>query len=400
MSSFASRATVIVLGVLSLSAPLAETAHAQFSLLDFYREEIARLVEAPGTSRSVAAGRVNPASWPVHGRGGFYLAFEDFENDSSIDDITGVLSLGKLGLGVRHIHSDPYRRTDYTLGLGTGNKSATVGLAYAWSKGDHDELGNTERQLSGSLYRWSWGSFGLTGVYDFSAKQALDQIDFGLRPLGPRLTFFADFLGWRASGKVFPWTGYDDVVWGYGVQAHVLPGLALGVRADDDGNLGVRLDLAWDQLRPSVRYRADTDGNRVSTTYAIELGDGPSLRDLFPPTDRYPEIALRGPVTYQRYQWFDDRTRFLDLLVRIHAYAEDPEVEGVILNLSGMRMSAANAWELRAQLAGLRAYDKKVLVYFDRLGLSGLMLASVADELWMDPQGSIEIRGLNSGRSY
>lgn len=398
--SFASRAMAIVSSAFVLLSPVAASAAVQFSLLELYREEIARLVEAPGTSRSVAAGRINPASWPVQGRGGFYLSFEDFENDRSVDDITGVLSLGALGFGVRHVDTGPFRWTDYTLGLGFGNRSAAMGIAYAWSKGDREELGDTERLISGSLYRWSWGSLGLMGAYDFAAKQALDQIDVGLRPFGPRWTLFGDFLGWRASGKVLPWSNYDETTWGYGVQAHVLPGLAVGVRADDEGNIGLRLDLAWDSLRPSVRNRVNDDGDRVSTTYAIEIGEGPNLRDLLPTGRRYPEIDLRGPVAYQRYRWFDDRTRFLELLARIHAYAEDPQIEGVLLNLSGVQMNAANAWELRAQLAGLRAVGKKVLVYCDRLGMSDYMLASVADELWMDPQGSLDLTGLNTGRSY
>lgn len=386
----------LLVGILAASVARA----AEFSLLDLYREEIARLVDAPGTSRSVAAGRINPASWPVHGRGGFSLAFEDYGSDRTIDDVTGSLSLGAVGLGVRHVDTGPFDWTEYTFGVGFGNKSATMGIAYAWSKGDRDELGNTERVITGSLYRWSWGSLGVSGAYDFAAKQALDQLDLGLRPFGPRWTLFADFLGWRESGSVIPWVDHDRTQWGYGLQAHLLPGLAVGARADERGNFGLRLDLAWDVLRPSVRYRANNDGERISTTYALEIGEGPDLRTLLPSVERYPEIHLRGPVTYQRYKWFDDRTHFVGLLARIHAHAEDPEVEGVILNLSGLSMSAAQAWELRAQLAGLRAYDKKVLVYFDRLTLSGLMLASVADELWIDPQGEIDISGLNTGRSY
>lgn len=120
----------LLVGILAASVARA----AEFSLLDLYREEIARLVDAPGTSRSVAAGRINPASWPVHGRGGFSLAFEDYGSDRTIDDVTGSLSLGAVGLGVRHVDTGPFDWTEYTFGVGFGNKSATMGIAYAWSK--------------------------------------------------------------------------------------------------------------------------------------------------------------------------------------------------------------------------------------------------------------------------
>ena len=179
-----------------------------------------------------------------------------------------------------------------------------------------------------------------------------------------------------------------------------MPGIGLAFRADDDGNLGFRLNVAYDSFGPSVRHRVDNDSDRIGTTYAVEFGDGPNLRDVFPSGRNYPELHWKGPVAYRRYGWFDDRPRMISRLNQINEIAQDPEVEGIILNLSGMQASVANLWEIRAQLAGMRAQGKKVIVYFDRLGASGYMLASVADEIWIDPMGGISLSGINFGRSY
>ena len=71
-----------------------------------------------------------------------------------------------------------------------------------------------------------------------------------------------------------------------------------------------------------------------------------------------------------------------------------------MINLSSFGASPAKLWELRAQLAGLRAAGKKVVIYFDRVGSSLFMLASVADELWMDPLGDLDIKFIDSEPMY
>ena len=105
-------------------------------------------------------------------------------------------------------------------------------------------------------------------------------------------------------------------------------------------------------------------------------------------------------MTYRRYGWFDDRPRFLSILAYINRLAEDDTVDGVVINMSGLQASPAMLWELRAQLAGLRERGKTVSIYFDRVNSMSYAMATVADEVWIDPMGSIDLRGLNFGRSY
>ena len=411
---FRFRPALVVLVALVVLAPAEAPAQTEFDLLNLYRDEISRLVDAPGASRSVAAGRINPAAWAVQGRGGVYFGWEDFENDTSVDDWIGVASLRYLGFAVRHRSVDDVpltggqlydaSKTEYTLGLSLGDKSTSVGTSLTWDRGDRNLLGDSRRWVNGAIYRSSWGSLGINTVYDFDLSQSLDQVDLGLRPFGPRVTFFADFLGWYDQSGSWLSFDYDETLVGYGVEVQPIAGLKVGFRADDEGFMGFRVNLGFDTFRPSARYRIDDDGDHVATTYAVEFAPGPDLRDAWPgggPGEGiYPEISLKGPVTYRHYGWFDDRTRFVELLRRIDSIAGNPRTDGVILNLSGVQMNVALHWELRKQLAGLRANGKKVLVYADRLTLPSYMMATVADELWLDPQGGIDMIGLNIGRSY
>jgi len=72
----------------------------------------------------------------------------------------------------------------------------------------------------------------------------------------------------------------------------------------------------------------------------------------------------------------------------------------VVISLSGAQLGVEMAWELRDQLAALRARGKRVIVYMDNARMTHLALASVADQIWLDPAGGIDMRGLATGRTY
>ncbi|MBD3335192.1 MAG: hypothetical protein GF355_06720 [Candidatus Eisenbacteria bacterium] len=384
-----------------------------------YMEDVDRLVMAPGASPSVAAGFVNPAAWPIQNHAGLYLALEDAERLSfmrsagldedayEISDFRGALSLGGLGFAMKRLSlescgssSDHY---DYTLGLGVGDRSHALGISYSWTRGGWPDVANGEAVLSsseritvGHISRCRPFSLGLSGTWDLDRKDDVFQADIGLRPyqLGSaRVTLFADAALKRGDDA-------EDVVFGYGADVHLIPGVNIGVRARNTGAISVRFGLGWRSGRSSYRHHMNNDGERVSSTYAVEFAPGPHIGQAIIFEKTYPEMNLGGPVAYRTFRWFDDRRRFLQTLQEINSYADDVQVGGVVVNLSGLRASPAMLWELRAQLAGLRERGKTVIVYIDRGGLAAYALATVADELWMDPYGDLELTGVNLGRTY
>ena len=368
----------------------------------------------PGVSGSVAGGLVNPALWPMLRSSGLYLGWDELEGDPyngrEHKDLTTILGAGNLGFGVRYRSLEDASHYEYTLGLAGGDKSLSLGASYVWTRGAESSFGKRSQINLGAIHRWRLFSLGYSTGYDFEAEHSITQADLGLRPLGPRLTLFGgashietDDLSDGQGGE------YDDLAFSYGLEAKVLPGLNVAAIGRDSGSFSLRVDLAWGgseaggpPMRSVLggRMHYDDDQKHVATTYSLETGVGPHLGMLFAKPHLYPEMHMRGGMSYRRYRYFDDSRRFLDVLNRMAAYAQDPSVAGVVLNLSNMGTSPANLWELRAQLAGLRAAGKKVVVYFDRAGLSLYMLASVADEIWMDPMGDLDIMGLVLGRSY
>jgi hypothetical protein len=356
------------------------------------RSSVDALVAAPGSSNSIAAGAWNPAAWPIQGRGGLHLAWTTLEGNSDLKDFRGVLSLENTGFAMRRQSIAGRDHYEYTAGLGWGNRSNTGGISYSWTRGAKATFGSSKRIILGSIHRWRPLSLGLVRSWERAGGDDFYQGDLGLRPFGSRFTVFADAL--KSDGE-----DWDELAFGFGTEVQVHEGLSAALRWQDDDRVSLRLELALPEMRPSYRHHLDKEDHRAST-YAVELRRGPDLSHSIGKGHRYPKIDLKGPLAYRTYRFFDGRRRLVDLLAQIDSYANDSRVGGVVLQTSGLRMSAASMWEVRAQLEGLRARNKKVVLYLDRMTLVSYSLASVADEIWMDPAGSLDLRGLNIGRTY
>jgi len=364
-----------------------------------YPSEVELLVDTPGTSGSIAAGMFNPAAWSFQDEGSLFLAWDDLdEYDKS--NWTGALSARGFGFGWRRFNyglgGRNYAVNDYTMGFGSGSRSGSYGISYSWGSGDTDVVPRHERLVLGSISRWRYVSLGLSETLDFESRDNFFQADLGIRPIGPRLTFFGDAVYGHGDG-------FEDIRGGYGVEARLIPGLAVAAKAQNTGEFSFRVSVDLSrEARVSYRPHFDEDADMSSSTYAIEMGPDrtPIGYGRLGAGQSYPEMHLKGGMAYQRYRLFDNRRTLLGTLKRIAHYADDPLVGGVVVNLSGMALNYEMTWELGMALEGLRAKGKKVVVYFDNVSPAGCALASVADQVWMDRIGIIDISGVSMGRTY
>jgi len=389
---------VVAAAVAAAIAP----AHAEpASALPDYPSEVEFLVGTPGASGSIAAGFFNPGAWAIQRHGGMFFGWDDAAGGSDFDAYTGMLSLRHLGFGVRRFRGlDTGGRethlNDYTLGIAHGNRASTWGVSYGWGGGDLDLNPRHERLTLGSVSRIRVASLGLASTWDLERRDYTLQGDLGIRPFGPRLTLFAD-ADYRRDES------FGDIRSGYGAEVHALPGLTIAGKVRSTGEFSFRLNLSPGPFGTlSARPHLNDAGDRIASTYAVELaGPVPSLGHGFTGRGRaFPEVNLRGRMGTQRYRYFDKSRTLLGTLSQWDAWSDDPGVGGVVLNISGMRIGPEMLWELRSQLAGMRARGKKVVVYGDEMNMYSYMLASVADEIWMDPQGGLDIVGLTLGRTY
>jgi protease IV len=85
-----------------------------------------------------------------------------------------------------------------------------------------------------------------------------------------------------------------------------------------------------------------------------------------------------------------------DVLLNIEKAKNDPNISGIYLK-GGMLMGGyASLKEIRDALVGFKASGKFVVAYADTYMQSNYYLASVADKVLLNPEGMLELKGLNA----
>ena len=359
-----------------------------------YGEQSEFLLSSPGGMGVGLQGYVNPAllayverletnlAWSAGSAAGKWGLFTAFPH---------------LGFGLIHRDLPGKNLVDYRFALATGDRRASLGFAYGWSRGKTHHLGRQNHFVAGTLVRPSpYLSAGLTfaATPGFSAREA--SLDLALRPLGhERLTLFAD--GVRASKKVG-----GNTFWSAGVACELLQGVVLSGRYFDNRGIGLGLNLSLGNLGFQTQSRIPGEGESRFSTYALRLGSQEPnfLARRLGPKRRYLDLDLLGPTRHRRFLLFDRSHILSGLLELIDRAENDPAIGGIALNTSGMRINPVMAWELRAKLLEFKQAGKYVVAYLDRVSLSGYHFASVANRIVMDPAGAIALEGIVAGRTY
>ena len=370
------------------------------------------LAAPPSAAGGVAGAFLNPAAWATHDRTSMAFWWNDANRPDEHLDNWG-LSWGRtLGFAVRHntVRTGPgdYAGvTDWQLGLARGNRRSHTALAWRWSDGGTEAAPREKAFVLGHIARPApWLAYGFSGTESLESDARHAVADLSLRPFGrPWLTLFGDYV-LRGGER------WDDGRVGGGLTVQPVRGLRLGVRLredpDDDGlwttfSVGVTLG-GYGFSAASTR---DDDDDRLHNTYLIETDVPRAPLPVSPPTlipspKRVVALNLENKaLTYQRYKLFDEtRVAWLDLARVLEAVAADEDAVGVALNLAGFRGRPSLLWELREALTDLRDGGKQVHVHLDNAGMLLYALAGVADEISMDPEGMLDLHGLDLARTY
>ena len=83
-----------------------------------------------------------------------------------------------------------------------------------------------------------------------------------------------------------------------------------------------------------------------------------------------------------------------DIVRMIHSAKNDPNIQGLYLHLSNVPTSYANIMEIRKALVQFKESNKFVYVYGDTFSQKAYYMASIADKIFINPQGSIDLKGV------
>ena len=294
-------------------------------------------------------------------------------SDSNSTQSWGLFTaMPHLGFGMINGRRD----REYRAGLSSGDRDFSLGVSMGWGSVRHVVLGGI----------WRPGprlSVGGTFTSTFANEEREGAVDLALRPWGDeRLTLYADYAHTD-----------ETEFWSTGAIVGLGQGLALTGRFFSDRalSIGLRIGLG------ATDFQAQARGSTFQT-YAARLGA--QRGNLFRPRARYLSVELSGPVQHRRYAFFDDSQSLLELIALLERARRDPAIKGLVINASGLRISPALGWELREKLRQIRAGGKRVVVYIDRVDISGYHWVSVADHLVLDPAGAIGLQGYVAGYTY
>lgn len=94
-------------------------------------------------------------------------------------------------------------------------------------------------------------------------------------------------------------------------------------------------------------------------------------------------------------------TRLRDLLAALKQARDDDRIVQVLINTDQMwSLGPGMQQELRDAFEAFRASGKRVVAYSGFFGQTQYFLASLADEVWLDPEGVVFLEGYGSFRNY
>ena len=146
--------------------------------------------------------------------------------------------------------------------------------------------------------------------------------------------------------------------------------------------------------------------------FLVAVGRGSGVQPLterttlvIAPEGRLVEQFSADPVSRALAKALGDKSgeevQLRDLVRTIDAAREDKHIERVLLRVDGLQPSGyASMREVAASLAKLRASGKQIVAFGENLSQSQYLLAAQANEIYIDPMGSMMLEGLGRYRQY
>ena len=91
-----------------------------------------------------------------------------------------------------------------------------------------------------------------------------------------------------------------------------------------------------------------------------------------------------------------DAQSFLELLLGLERLGRDPTVSGIVLNIAGPSLGWADVWELREAMQVLESRGKSSVAVLQSADTKSIMLASVAQQVWMMPNIVYDPEGISA----
>ncbi|MEO0070233.1 MAG: S49 family peptidase, partial [candidate division WOR-3 bacterium] len=310
----------------------------------------------------------NPAGLGANQGWEFYYLY-NFYRQPLVNNSSFVLCLGQLA---GFIEPRPLR---YGAALGLKEDNILAGVRFV-----RDSV--TQWSLGAMVRPWGWLSLG--GVW-----QGLNQdwgrvgVGLGLRPIGPRLTFFTEAY----LNPVQPFVGF---------QVEPVSGVQVATRfklTRDEFNFCAKMAVNLERFGLGA---VGANAPREAGGY-LRISEE-RHRNLFLEPKRFLRLELSLPVVEEKPGFsllgmHQVRTTY-ELLKVLSRAKEERSIKGMVLKLKSEDMSFAQAQELKKALTEFQAEGKWLWVYAQNLGMLGYYIAAGANRIILHPMGGVIIPGV------
>jgi len=364
--------------------------------------------ESVATTNSVSSIAWNPAGLGFNNGSSFNIAQTHYSRDLFRD--LGIYFAGSgFGFSVEWLDAEK-SRTKQTIATGFGRDDLlSLGFGYSWFRSDDRKYNALNVRTIGFTSRpWNWLSMAgkwnsVEGTnYRYHTDETITpkpqdnyRIGFGLRPFGNNITFTTDLnVDQKTTGDV------STLI--YGLEFWSKKGFSIAAMYDDIGNYEVGLEVGFPTL--SIRNSNNYNDSNKHEFSALVFESRKYFRETSLHTrGRYLKLSLKGdiPDEPQRGFFFSRGPRTTAEWVRLIEKARsDDSVNGIILKIGRFGGGMATVSEIRNALLRFKEDGKKIVVYSEIMTGKGLLLASVADLIMMNPSGYLYFSGLAASISY
>ncbi|MCB2198701.1 signal peptide peptidase SppA [bacterium] len=394
-----------LLGLMLVAVVAPAQAQIGFTNLPNSRALIATPYGSVATPDAIGAVWSNPAGIGIGDEGGFLFtkpaSFD--QNDLIYDDDFGfALAAGGLGFATEYMNG-PVSGRRYTWGLGG---ELAQGLYFGFN---YHYFYNLDRQNT-----WDFGflarpteclSLGLViqdavggriGTVDHDASY---NMALAFRPMRGPLTLSVD----GTMHKPLPTDDYEFAKPRFLAELKAMPGIGVSGGYDMETETvfaGLNFTVESLTFGHSHAFPSDPPAGTAKDGGVgyVRLSSHAynSVFNNFTP-QRIVNIKLRGQLVEEDkgFSFFGGRNRnLLETIERIDMMTKDDRVVGISLEIDNFQASMSDLNELRDAFTRFQAAGKKIVVYGYDLGMGSYYLASVADKIYLYPEGAVFLPGM------
>lgn len=357
------------------------------------------IIQNPALADDATALWINPAGFAVRNGATAFLS-HSFRSDVTHTNILFGGENGGLGFMRTDIAqfgqidrwrfaiagSDPQRSFAFGLGGQYGVTSEGHPAANHWSW-DLGALARPSHFLSVGIV---WRNVRSAGIEPWSLETGI-----GLRPIGDRFTVFGGAT-WLDNDSY-----REPSSWHIGAMANMGPGVEVFTTVDDDRV--IRAGLSFILGNGSIGVSSDFNAPGTGPTWATVRFSERYRQTILTPVEGIAEIELRGSIEdFPRFSLFGGgATALSTITTQIDRAAKSRDIRAIYLRIRNVSIGQGHADELRAALVEFREETgKPIICHLMNADMREYYIASVADSVFMEPMGHLNITGYMANAAY